>query len=168
MTFRSAYWTPERMSDLRRLADGSRSAAVIASALGGISRNAVISKVYKTEGLRLSANTGCVDPAWIARNRAVNPSRPQALPQRRMKRVLPNPQANPAPSPFNPRMIPFSKLKDGLCKYPYGESPPYHFCGCKSVKGLSWCVEHLRIVSASAKAFEGHPQAAGVRKSASR
>lgn len=159
-------WTDAHLTRLREMRADHKSAGQIARALGDeFSRNAVIGKCRRM---------------GLALNPRENPPRPRAMPQRRMKREFPSPQAKPAPSlisqqnpqptpidNFKPNLIPFSKLKDTLCKYPYGESPPYRFCGCKSVHGLSWCLEHLRIVSASAKAFEGHPQA-GVRKSASR
>lgn len=145
-------WTDAHVLRLREMRADHKSAGQIARALGDeFSRNAVIGKCRRM---------------GLALNPRKNPPRSRAMPQRRVKRALPQSQAKPAPSPFKPRMIKFEEIRDGLCKYPYGESHPYRFCGCKAIHGLSWCLEHLRIVTASAKAFEGHPQAAGVRKGA--
>ena len=51
----NSYWTPFKFGELKRLADGSRSADKIATELGGgVTRNAVISKVHRAgDGLKL-------------------------------------------------------------------------------------------------------------------
>jgi len=37
-------------------------------------------------------------------------------------------------------------LKSGVCHYPYGDRPPYAYCGNTTRRGMSWCPHHERVV----------------------
>jgi GcrA cell cycle regulator len=44
-----------------------------------------------------------------------------------------------------PLLVSFADLKHDQCRYPFGDSPPYQFCGCEKVPGLSYCEPHHRL-----------------------
>ena len=37
------------------------------------------------------------------------------------------------------------ELKDGDCRYPYGNTVPFPFCGLPAIPGLPWCPFHARL-----------------------
>ena len=37
------------------------------------------------------------------------------------------------------------ELEDHDCRYPFGETSPYTFCGCPTLDGLSYCEPHQRL-----------------------
>ena len=38
------------------------------------------------------------------------------------------------------------QLRAGLCHYPFGERPPYAYCGNTTRRGMPWCPHHERVV----------------------
>lgn len=150
------YWTRARLERLRTLANGTRGADTIAEILGGITRNAVISKVHRTEGLRLRT-LSAAGLERAARNRDANPQQKRRKPQRRVKRAVPSPQAEPAPS----LILPPVELEEDE------EWPP--FVGLWKVDTPPEVLRLYQLIGEDLPAeLIGHPQAAGVRKSASR
>lgn len=62
----------------------------------------------------------------------------------------------PKPEPFvcapvgnvAPLHLTLDQLKEGMCRFPYGDATPFTFCGCQTVSGRSWCAEHSLVVMA--------------------
>lgn len=107
-------WTEERVSKLRELWTQGKTASEIGTALGGISRNAVIGKVHR---LKLSG-------------------RPSPI------RHRPTIEATPMPAGSGSATI--LALGDRSCKWPVGDplSPEFHFCGRSAHTGMPYCSEH--------------------------
>ena len=38
------------------------------------------------------------------------------------------------------------QLEQGRCHYPFGDRPPYAYCGGTTRRGLAWCPHHERVV----------------------
>ena len=52
----------------------------------------------------------------------------------------------PAPRvPLKPRMIDILELKADTCRYPYGDLPPFRYCGCPILKGSPYCRDHTAV-----------------------
>jgi len=67
-----------------------------------------------------------------------------------------DPLANLAKEPYVSRetivmppekRLPLEALEISHCRYPHGETPPYAFCGAKSILGTSWCPAHFHAVT---------------------
>lgn len=131
------------------------SASQIAERLGGVSRNAVISKIHRL-GL-----AGRVYPHRTITNRRARVS-PVAnavavrdtLPKGRGSGVAPvwtalemagdfgKPAVPPFQTPLAERKS-LAQLEPHDCRFPFGDGP-FEFCGRKKVVGLSYCADHAR------------------------
>jgi len=107
-------WTEERVARLRELWTQGKTASEIGTALGGISRNAVIGKVHR---LKLSG-------------------RPSPIRHR--------PTIEATPMPVGSGSATILALGDRSCKWPVGDplSPEFHFCGKCAQTGMPYCSEH--------------------------
>ena len=110
-------WTAENIATLTRLWEEGQSARAIALALGdNLSRNAVIGKARRLGLAKRPSPIG--SPIGAAGKKK---------------------PTEPAPKQIGPRDI-----RDGLCRWPFGDpkKPEFHFCGkpCDSTK--SYCTEH--------------------------
>lgn len=152
-------WTEERIDLLQKLWLQGMSASRIANELAnGLTRNAVIGKVYR---LGLSGRTK------VATATAPNP-RPPKLPLR-----APNPppmtamvEGNtalalkplrleaPAPSPHKDVVIAIAEpvtildLRDSMCRWPIGDptQPEFRFCGARKLPGEGpYCSCHAEV-----------------------
>lgn len=94
-------WTPVRIAELRQLWSAGQTAAAIGQALGGITRSAVLGKVFR---LRLAPS---------AHQRAA-PRAGEAAPARRRA-------GKPPPQPVKPRRKTLLDLTNECCRWPYGE-----------------------------------------------
>jgi GcrA cell cycle regulator len=56
-------------------------------------------------------------------------------------------QVKPEPprAPLKPRMIDILELTKYTCRYPYGDTPPYLYCGCPPLKGSPYCRDHTEL-----------------------
>ena len=49
------------------------------------------------------------------------------------------------PLPCEPRMIDILDLRADTCRFPYGDFPPFRYCGCPILKGSPYCRDHTVI-----------------------
>lgn len=123
-------WTAARIAALRDLWSAGQTAAAIGTVLGGITRSAVLGKVFR---LRLA-------PA--ARGGAA-PQTSEDAPARRRAGKPP-----PQPSETKPRRKTLLDLTNECCRWPYGElgSRRFHFCGAAGAdlaRGIPYCARHM-------------------------
>lgn len=122
-------WTDERVALLKKLWGEGKTAAEIAQALGGVTRNAVIGKAHR---LKLSNR---VSP--IQQNK--KPSAPIAPRQERRIEI--------AAFDENRETVDMMELKPRECRWPLGDprEENFGFCGGVSVPGLPYCAEHAKV-----------------------
>lgn len=148
-------WTQARVDMLRELvADPTKpSAAVIADAIGGVSRNAVIGKVNR---LGLSLPNKGRNQYSVGRPRAPRQARqPRTakLPRGGFSTVPVEPTPPPAPVVVSyDHMIPFAQLENENCRFPlWSGDPPMNeklYCGAPTAnlaKGHPYCPAHCAI-----------------------
>lgn len=142
-------WTDERIERLKKLWADGLSCSQIASELGGITRNAVISKVHR---LGLSGR---------AKRTAAATSRPRRAPQAPRLRLVPKgvPQLNGNGLEYDPGAlsapelieIPVEQrktllqLNEHTCRWPIGDPTleNFYFCGAEPID--TYCAYHTRI-----------------------
>jgi hypothetical protein len=66
------------------------------------------------------------------------------LPAKQVKREPVKPEPPPR-VPLKPRMIDILELTRYTSRYPYGDTPPYLYCGCPPLKGSPYCVDHTEL-----------------------
>ncbi|MGE0109193.1 MAG: GcrA family cell cycle regulator [Bdellovibrionales bacterium] len=156
-------WTEQQVQTLKKMWGNGYSASDIAKNLGnGVTRNAVIGKAHR---LKLSAGA-------TVRSMPQPPSKNTGTPITKIKKVSAKKCINfhsiaPVQQKTNelveriqrqplPRIsdvvkrtegIPVTKAGEHHCRWPIGDprSPDFRFCGCKTVDGLPYCVDHARI-----------------------
>jgi len=138
-------WTAARILRLRQLWADHLSCAAIASALGGVTRDAVSGKAR-----RLGLSERGAVPFDRARRTTARRSRVLRA------RVLMRPMAllaNEARElPREPREIPvvqrrtLLQLTSDSCRWPIGDpcAPEFYFCGASALDGLPYCAAHAR------------------------
>lgn len=132
-------WTHERVEMLRQLWASGATAAAIADCLGGISRSAVLGKIFR---LRLwspdqapatTAPGGAASPVWRrGRQRRYKPRAPVSAPA--------------APPPRGKTLL---ELTNTTCRWPFGHpgTSKFHFCGAPGAdleRGMPYCEHHAR------------------------
>ena len=131
-------WTPEKVSTLRKLWGKGNTAAQIASAIGEVTRNAVIGKAYR---LNLAAKS------ILKNNKFVQVSQLQenaAQPERKTRRSkFKSLLLDKNFEPENPKSL--EELNDEICRWPIGhpDESDFYFCGRKSMKDFSYCKLHV-------------------------
>lgn len=137
-------WTDDRVALLKKLWGDGKTAAEIAKELGGVTRNAVIGKAHR---LKLSNRASPIQPA-----KKVSP--PKA--QNQNTPAPPAPAASVVQQPKkrakdvdddNRERVSLADLKPGGCRWPMGDprEENFGFCGCKSLSGLPYCMEHAQL-----------------------
>jgi len=166
-------WTEDEDNELKRLLEMQQySNAQVAALLSEkftrrtFTRSAIIGRIHRIEkacGKLLRKRRG---PSFgrterVKREKPHNPSPKPAQPKRTaavfntikdMGEVeeLPNPIAVKVklppvvlPVPDTP-LCTLDDLKNGMCRWPFGDIPPYMFCGQRVEKG-SFCAKHSRL-----------------------
>lgn len=127
-------WTDERVAILKKLWGEGKTAAEIASELGGVTRNAVIGKAHR---LKLSNR---VSP--IQQNKKPKAAAPPPAPSPRKAR-----KAMVDEAMKKGKGLSLDELTGSQCRWPSGD--PQHddfgFCGHRSVPGLPYCEDHARV-----------------------
>jgi GcrA cell cycle regulator len=123
------FWTQARIAELKRLWSAGKTAVAIGAVLGGITRSAVLGKVFR---LRL-----------VAADRKRSAPAPADTPARR-RAGKPPPQAAPAKS----RRKTLLELTNECCRWPYGElgDRRFFFCGAAGAdvaRGIPYCPRHM-------------------------
>jgi GcrA cell cycle regulator len=120
---RGKTWSGERLARLRALWTAGATAQSIADELGGVSRCAVLGKVFR---LRLGAG--------------------EALPaRRRSRREDAVPLEKPAPVPRRGKSL--LELTNETCRWPHGRRGHFFFCGEPGAdleNGMPYCARHAR------------------------
>lgn len=143
-------WTPERFELLKTLWRDGKSATQIAKRLGGVTRNAVISKVHRSG---LEARAQASKPARMARPAAaVAPSAPGTRKPASARTAPPSrPEGVPAPPPTPIRVdafaplegstpVPFLERAAGGCRWPVGAESLS--CSLPAAPNAPYCAEH--------------------------
>ncbi len=127
-------WTDERVKLLKKLWGEGKTAAEIAKALGGVTRNAVIGKAHR---LKLSNR---ISP--IQQNERKEERVPEIKKPLKIKSVV---VAKPANMSF--KGLKMIELKERMCRWPSGDPKEenFAFCGCTSVPGLPYCEDRARV-----------------------
>lgn len=120
---RAGRWTDERVEMLKQLCAGGASAQTIAEQIGGVSRSAVLGKIFR---LRLGAA-----PSAGAKAAEAPP----------LKR-------SPGPRPRRGKTL--LELTNHSCRWPHGEPGRrgFHFCGADTAdleRGMPYCARHARL-----------------------
>ncbi len=126
-------WTEEHVDTLRKLWGEGKTAAQIAKELGAsVTRNAVIGKAHR---LKLSNR---VSPIQQNNKKSV-----RTLEEKPVVRRLSNVEA----PVIKVKGIKLADLTEKMCRWPIGDpkEPNFHFCGCSSVSGLPYCVDHAKM-----------------------
>jgi GcrA cell cycle regulator len=129
-------WTDDGVALLRRLWAEGVTAAVIGQRLGGLSRSAVLGKVFR---LRLDAEGG-------AAGRIEQPSCEKDVPTRRRKHQ-PRRRIVAAPAPTPPGRLTLFELTNETCRWPSGRRGKIFFCGVAQAdvaQGIPYCRLHMR------------------------
>lgn len=138
-------WTDERIARAKELWVDGKSAAVIAAELGGVTRNAVLGKINR---LGLSFRQKPAKPG-------VAPPRPKIAYRNKVRKAqkIRQIEKEPKPEPFVPcaaDVVPLNldllQLRDTTCRYPYGDEPPFTFCGHPVKQDRPYCEAHCRLV----------------------
>ena len=127
-------WTDERVVLLKKLWGEGKTAAEIAKALGGVTRNAVIGKAHR---LKLSNR---ISP--IQQNERKEDRVPEIKKAIKTKPII---MAKPANMSF--KSLKMIELKERMCRWPSGDpkDEDFSFCGCTSEPGLPYCNEHAKM-----------------------
>lgn len=125
-------WTDDRVALLKKLWGEGKTAAEIASELGGVTRNAVIGKAHR---LKLSNR---VSPIQQNKKVAVVANETAARPPKRIQKV---------PLQDNRQGKSLTDLKPQECRWPLGDprEESFGFCGYKIIAGLPYCAEHAKL-----------------------
>lgn len=154
-------WTDERVELLKKLWSEGLSASAIATALGGVTRNAVIGKVH-----RLGLSGRAKPPAPQPQRRA-KPTRAPSHPMRAAPFVRGNtalaadiepvtaqaPEPEPERRPADDVVIPMSErvtimeLREQMCRWPIGDPgrEDFRFCGGRVTVASPYCSHHAAI-----------------------
>jgi len=139
---RSQNWTVERVDLLRRLWSEGATAAVIGARLGGMSRSAVLGKVFR---LRLGSAASALAKRKLA---ASDQSDKAGVPARRRRGgKRKKPQQGP-PARIGQRKT-LCELTNTTCRWPVGRpgTEKFHFCGALGAnleRGVPYCARHMR------------------------
>jgi len=155
-------WTPDRIEQLRKLAEMGLSASKIARELGSVSRNGVISKMARNN-IPLKNATG--GQSGVARIRAARaPRKAEAMRPRAVfsaSEVIGRFADDAATEYAIPASVPdlgelmgvpaegvmLTDLERHHCRWPSGDprSADFRYCGGPRIDGLSYCASHHRI-----------------------
>jgi GcrA cell cycle regulator len=137
-------WTDERVTLLKKLWGEGKTAAEIAKALGGVTRNAVIGKAHR---LNLSNRVSPIQQnnkkpqAVRSQVQAQQPSQPAQRAAAKSAQA-----ANDMPKRETGKRIPLLHLKGNMCRWPMGDprEKNFGFCGESSIAGLPYCADHAK------------------------
>jgi GcrA cell cycle regulator len=146
-------WSRERVALLKKLWAEGATAQSIADRLGGVSRAAVMGKIFR---LRLDAGTPSPAAALRASKLSERKVPADARAPLRRRRDVTRDAGPPAQSPAPTRGKSLFELSNDSCRWPYGRpgSARFHFCGAPEADlegGVPYCPQH------AARAYVKHP-----------
>jgi DNA repair protein RadC len=156
-------WTDARVETLKTLWLSGLSAAQVAAALGGVSRNAVIGKLHRL-GVAGRASASLPDSgAPSPPVRRLAPTSQQSA-RRRRARAQPSGPDLSAPAPSSPEGPPLAadllSLGPHACRWPIGEPAAggFGFCGRPAAGAGPYCAGHrARAYRGAGPALDGDP-----------
>jgi GcrA cell cycle regulator len=129
-------WTDDGVTLLRKLWAEGATAAAIGRRLGGLSRSAVLGKIFR---LRLNGEGG-------GRGRSEQaPKQRDALGRRRRRQPRQRSAARPPPKPAE--RLTLLELTNESCRWPAGRAGRFFFCGVAEAdlqRGIPYCPRHMR------------------------
>ena len=145
-----AQWSDDRVTTLSKLWLDGLNASQIAKQLGGVTRNAVIGKVYRL-GLSGRATPSRPGRAVAVRTpRTPRPARPPALPNTPRPRIV---EAMPAPRLEGPGLVDgMAGLGAHACKWPIGDPKAEGFTFCGRLTDSVYCRTHDQLAHRPGKA----------------
>ena len=132
-------WNPEKITKLKELWGGGKTASQISEIIGGMSRNAVIGKAHR---LNLSAKIK-TRTAQSKKNFDNNLDKTNIKTTQGGKGRFKSLIIEKDFEPENPKQL--EELSEESCKWPIGhpDEKIFHFCGRSSLKDFSYCKLHL-------------------------
>ena len=146
---RTDFWTKERITTLERLWAQGQPAGTIAKALGGISRSAVLGKIFR---LRLGDVPKSAPKPAVKTQQSAKASKPAHKqrakgrgPARRRGMEL----ATNAPPVRAPKRKSLFELTNQCCRWPHGSpgTKNFFFCGAPGAdveSGVPYCAAHMK------------------------
>jgi GcrA cell cycle regulator len=149
-------WTDDRVATLTRLHEAGLSCSQIAAELGDCTRNAVIGKLHRL-GLPQVNKPG---NSYHFKEKKDRPAQRERKPRLRIiaahsksqfQRVVETVESEPiklrcaAVVPLN---ISLEQLHKGTCHYPYGDAPPFAYCGHAALDDRPYCDLHHELCHA--------------------
>ncbi len=154
-------WTDERIELLRRLwLDGMSASRIAGELANGMTRNAVIGKVYRLGLSGRAKPSGIVEAMPKARAKPAPPTGGEALQRMMVVRgntvlaISPSPIEEPVPAVAEDVVVAFAQpvtivdLRESMCHWPIGDpgSAEFRFCGAaKRVGAGPYCAHHAGI-----------------------
>ncbi len=129
-------WTDERVDILRKLWGEGKTAAEIASELGGVTRNAVIGKAHR---LKLSNRVSPIQQNKKSVKTAAK------TPEKKIKKRAP--EQNNVHIDHDRDLVPLMDLDHSMCRWPVGDpqDKAFGFCGDQNISGLPYCSDHAKV-----------------------
>jgi GcrA cell cycle regulator len=157
-------WTDERVELLKKLWADGLSASQIAAEMGGITRNAVISKVHRLglSGRAKSPSSASPRPRKARSSghllRTPRPSLRSDAETANGHDVEPEPESEPESEselieiPVEQRKT-LLQLDEKTCRWPVGDpgDGDFFFCGGETARDLPYCVHHARVAYEAAR-----------------
>ena len=150
------FWTEQKVAILRRMWPQGRPVEAIRAATGARSDSAVTSKAYelglknrgvapKRPGRGASpATSDAVERALAVVTRKGGIAEPKGISQGKSAAV-PKAALKPFRAPPGRVLVDASALKPDQCQWPFGERPPFRYCGAAPQEGGPYCAEHRKI-----------------------
>jgi GcrA cell cycle regulator len=138
-------WTTERVNLLQQLWAGGETADAIGVRLGGLSRSAVLGKIFR---LRQNAGDAAVAVPEQISTADVGVEAAAALPRRR-RRTTYKKRKSPPPPVVERQQKTLFELTNKTCRWPHGEPRGgcFFFCGAPDAdleRGIPYCSAHMR------------------------
>ena len=168
-------WTDERVEILKKMWGEGQSASVIAKALGGVTRNAVIGKVHRLGLSNRATSTSSKSSAksktsskakptiQTGPSRTVNKSESVRITPPAVRKIIPAGQPlppQPSANEISPealakvsevektaKKISLMELTEKTCKWPVGDpaTDDFWFCGLSVQTGKPYCEAHVSV-----------------------
>lgn len=121
-------WTDKNVNTLTKMWNKGKTAADIAEALGGITRNAVIGKANR---LGLEKRPSPIKKADKVKSKSKAKKEPKKITLVDKKIAL-------------DKSFSILDIKEGMCRWPIGDpkDDDFHFCGKRAMEGCSYCEGH--------------------------